>query len=168
MDAEQRARSGHLGRHAGTLEGQGESRAESVAERVQAHIGRAVEQLQAGEPGGHGHRIGGEGAAMGHRRLARPGVEHRHQLALAGHRADRQAAADDLSEHDEVGVEIPERVRAAVGEAEGDHFVDDQHDAEPPRGLAQRLGEGGSRRDHADPRRHRVEQHGGEAVAVGL
>ena len=44
--------------------------------------------------------------------------------------ADRQTAADDLAQRGEVGSNLPERLRAAVGHAKaGHHFVADQQRA---------------------------------------
>ncbi len=168
MDAEQRPHAGHLGRDAGAADGCRHPGPQPVAQAIEAGIGRGVELSQAGEPGRHGHRVGGEGAAMGDGGLARSHVEHVHDRAPAGDRADRQAAADDLAQGDEVGLQPPQRVGAAMGQAEADDLVQDEHDAEPPRRLAQRLHIALAGADHADPRRQRVEQQPGDAVAVGL
>jgi hypothetical protein len=50
---------------------------------------------------------------MRQRRLAGPRIEHRHEFLVAGDGADRKAAADDLSEHGHVGIDIPQPLRAA-------------------------------------------------------
>src|SRR3546814_13808598 len=72
------------------------------------------------------------GSGMVHRRLALARVEDGHDLATPGDRPDRQAAADDLAEGGDVGLEPELGGGAAIAHAKVEDLVCDQHDSVPP------------------------------------
>ena len=99
--------------------------AESCSSRSYGGSSRSI--AQRGDAGGRGQRIAAERAGLKH--LA--GRQHVvHDVGPAAVGADRQAAADDLAQRRQIGLDAEQLLRAAVGDAEaGHHFVADQQRA---------------------------------------
>ena len=95
-------------------------------------------------------------------------VEDRHDVAPAADRADRQAAAYDLSERREVRRHPDHGLRPAIAHPERRDLVEDEHDAVPGRDLAHHLGVLLSHRHAADPGGHRIDDDRGQAIRVPL
>ena len=82
---------------------------------------------EGGEAGGHGQRIAAQRAGLVD---GTEGRELIHEGALAAEDADRQSAADDFAEGDQVGIEAIQLTGAAQSHAEsGHHFVDNEQRA---------------------------------------
>ena len=84
----------------------------------------------------------------------------------AGDGADRKAAANDLSERGQVGIDAPDALRSAIAEAKGDDLVEDQQRADLTSDLAQRLQIGLVRRRKTRAVRHGIDQNAGEFRAM--
>ena len=86
-------------------------------------------------------------------------VERRHYVFAPADRADRESAADDLSEHRQVGLDLENLLPAAFGQSERDHFIDHEHRACATRRFGHALEK--SRRRLDDPRRaeHPLEEY---------
>ena len=98
------------------------------AELLEALVRRVVAQrAERARAGGRGQRIAAERAGLKH--LA--GRQHVvHDLGAAAVGPDGQAAADDLAERRQVGLDAQPLLRPAIGHAEaGHHFVADQQRA---------------------------------------
>ena len=81
----------------------------------------------------NGDRITRQGSGLVHRPEGR---DELHQLLARAVCADGHAAADDLAEGSDVGLDVEDRLRAAVGHAESGHdFVEHEQGA----GLAREL-----------------------------
>ena len=108
--------------------------------------------------------------------LERPGLvdvagrrEALHHLGAAAERGERQAAADDLAEHGQVGQHAEPLLRAAARDAEaGDHLVEDEQRAARVAEQPQRLEEARRRRDAAHVPGDRLDEDRREALAVPL
>ena len=112
---------------------------------------RVAQPPQHREPGGRRERVPGERAGLVDGADRR---EQLHDLGPAAERRERQAAADDLAEHRQVGQDAVPLLRAAAGDAEaGDHLVEDQQRARDVAEPAQRLEVARLRRDDAHVRR---------------
>ena len=130
MNFQQRSEPDGAAGHAVAAEGFVDAAAHRLPDRVEPRECGFIEQLHRRDPGAHRHRIGRKGPAMRQRRLAGGGIEHRHEFPLAADRADRKAAAHDLAERGQIGIDIPKPLRAAIAEAEGDDLVEDQQRAD--------------------------------------
>ena len=127
--------------------------------------------------GGQRQRMAHEGAGEEGRRdlgdgivavAPRAAVERVHEARLAGENADRHAAADDLAVGREVGADAEQRLHAAGMDAEaGDDLVEDEGRAAGLGDRAQLLQEV-LRPQLGVAALHRLDQHGGDVVAVGL
>lgn len=128
------------------------------ARGVVAQLGveaRAADQLEGGQAGGHGQRVTRQCASLVDRAERGDAL---HDRALAAEAADRHAAADDLAEGGQVGVDAVVRLGAAEGDAEaGHHFVEDQHHAVLVALLAQALEEARRRRYAVHVAGHRLD-----------
>ena len=81
------------------------------------------EELDGGCSSGHGYGVAGEGAGLVH---GSEGCDVGHEFSAGAVCSDGEAAADDLAEAGDVGVDAVEGLRAAVGHSEaGDYFVED-------------------------------------------
>ena len=79
------------------------------------------------DAGGHGQRIAAERSGLVDGAERR---KHVHEAELAAEDADGQAAADNLAQRHEVGIERVKLARAAEGDAEAGHdFIDDEQRA---------------------------------------
>ena len=80
-----------------------------------------------------------------------------HHLGAAAERGERQAAADDLPEHRQVGRDAEPLLRAAARDAEaGDHLVEDEQRARRVAEQPQRLEEARARRARSPCSRRRA------------
>jgi hypothetical protein len=102
---------------------------------------------------------------MGHG-IRAPRVEHRHQVRASAEGAEGHAAADILAEGDEVRPQAQLRPQPARCEAAGHHLVEDEQRARLRGQVAQRVQEGGLRRDAAATPQHRFQDDGGEVRGV--
>ncbi len=100
---------------------------ERVAQRLQARVGRVVQQAQRRLTGRHHQRVPREGARLVHGSGRGDQV---HQIAATSVGADRKAATDDLSQHREIGSDAVALLGAARRDPEaGDHLVEDEQRA---------------------------------------
>ena len=93
----------------------------------EGRVGFPLEEVQCGDPGGHGEGVAREGSRLinGSR-----GGEVFHDLPAAAQGADGEAAPDDLPQAGKIGGDAGQVLPAAVADAEsGDHLVEDQEDA---------------------------------------
>ena len=100
--------------------------------------------------------------------LGGAGVEDAHQLWASADGSDRQAAADQLAEDDEVRDDPVGLLHPPAREAKGDHLVEDQRDPAAGGLLAHEPSEAGLDGAQAGAVGHQVEQHAREALAVAL
>ena len=84
----------------------------TIADVVLLHIGESSDAC------GHSQRIAAQRASLIHRAGRR---NHLHDFALAAVGCDRQTAADYLAEAGDVGVDVIERLAAALSAAEAAH-----------------------------------------------
>ena len=105
-------------------------------------------------------RVAAEGAAEPAR------VRRVHQLRLAGHGRERQAAAERLAGDDQVGLDarVLDRPDGAGAPAAGLHLVGDVDDPVPLAELLQRADELGRHRDEPALALHRLEHEAGDRV----
>ena len=80
----------------------------------------------------------------------------------------RQSAADRLAHRGQVGRHAVVGLRAAVGDREGDHLVEDQDDAEARGDVAQPLEVLRRGGDHPGGALHGLDQDGGDALVLAL
>src|SRR6478736_5926207 len=130
MNLEQRTQAYRSAGHAVTTKCAVDAGVNRLTHRIEARKGRVVEQFHRGDACAHRYWIGGERAAMRQRRLARARVEHRHDVLVAADRADRKTAANDFSERGQIGIDIPDALRAAIAEAKRDDLIEDQERAD--------------------------------------
>ena len=95
---------------------------------LRVDLGTMLLQIaEGGEAGGHGQRIAAQRAGLVD---GTEGRELIHQGALAAEDADRQSAADDFAEGEQVGIEAIQLTGAAQSHAEsGHHFIDNEQRA---------------------------------------
>ena len=125
-----------------------------------------AEQVEGGQPCRHGHRVTGQGACLIDR-AQRCQVFHDGFLAAKG--AHRHTATDDLAQGGHVRGHIVERLGAAQCHPEAGHdFVEDQHAAVVITVLAQGLQERLGGRHAVHVAGHRLDDDGGNLVAVFL
>lgn len=166
-DHEAGGKSGDLRRKARTREGRVQPRNQPVIQPVHPVDRRLVQQVQRDLASGHGNGIGGEGPAPGQARLAVAMVIDPHDLAPPGDRADGIAAADDLGQRGQIGLDAQKRLRAADMGAEGDHLVQDQQRADLAGQALDHVDEGARQRDKAQIAGRRIQQHAGNRVGIG-
>ena len=110
----------------------------------------------------HGQRISGQCSGLIHRPARR---HHRHDLPSSAVRADRQSAADDLSERRQIGINAVQFLRAPGREPESGHdFVKDQHDPFVRAELPQPFEESRLRRDASHVPDDRLDDDRGDRV----
>ena len=118
------------------------------------------------EPGRGGERVPRERARLVD---VTRGRNSRHDVRSAAESGQRQAAADDLPQHGEVGQDAEPLLRAAAGDPEaGDHLVEDEERAGVVARRPQRLQEPRLGRNDAHVSRHWLDHDRGEALAVPL
>ncbi len=140
-----------------------EAGGEAVGEGAEALVGGGVEAGQGRQAGRDRQRVARE----------RPGLvdvagrgDSLHRLARAGVGRRRQAAADHLAEHGQVGFDAVQLLGAAAGDAEaGDHLVEDEQGAGLAGGLAEELEEAVGGWDDAHVGGDRLGQEGGDRDA---
>ena len=169
VKAEQRAQPGDASGNTGLLEAVVEARAELGAELGEPAVGVGRQHAHRGQAGGHGHRVGVERPAVRRGRRPTPrGIEYCHDVGASGHRAHREAAADDLAERGHVRRHAERALRTVVSDPERDDLVEDQHDAMRSRHVAEGLQEIGPGGDEADAIGDRIHQHGRQVSGVAL
>jgi len=76
-------------------------------------------------------------AAMRQGRLARTGIEHRHELLGATDRAKPEKPPPIIfCQRRQIGLDIPQPLRAAIADPEGNDFIEDQECADLARDVA--------------------------------
>src|SRR5579884_641661 len=147
--------------------GRGDLAAQPSADPVEVPEGAGPAQhVERRVPGARAHRVTVQRSAGPHevRAVGAAGVEVRHEIAAARDRGHRETAGHRLAVGSEVGDHAVPLLRTAPGDPEsGDDLVEDQHDAVPPRSVAQRLEEPRHRHEHALERLH---EHRGQLVRV--
>ena len=124
------------------------------------------QQIQLGQPRGHGHRVAAEGSGLIH--LAQGG-DHIHHIPAAAVGAHGHTRADDLAEGGEVRADAEEALGAVDAQPEaGDHLVKNQQGAVFVAQLPQPGEKALLRRNHAHIGGHRLHQHRGDLAGVGL
>ncbi len=133
-----------------------EAAGEPVGQLAEPLVGGGVERVERRQPGGDRERVARERPRLVD--VAGRGDPF-HRLARAAERRRRQAAADDLAHHGQVGFDPVELLGAAAGDAEaGDHLVEDQQRPGLAGRLAEELEEALGRRDDAHVGRDRLGQ----------
>ena len=115
----------------------------------------------------HAERIGAECAAVRDGSLAPRVIEHGHVARGPRYRADRHATADDLGERNEIGFVAQRLMGAARSHTVRHDLVENEKIAVLATASCDRLAHHLRHRNHRDPRRHRIEQHGGEPGPLG-
>ena len=144
-------------------------RAEAIDQTLRLR-GESVEKsgrgnlFQGRQTGRHRDRIAGQGAGLIDRAERCQLV---HDLGAAAEGANRQTAADDLAQGDEIGLHAKAAHRALRADAEtGHHLVEDQHGAMLRAVLAQGFEEAGRRRHQIHVARHRLDDDTGDLAAA--
>src|ERR1039458_1314088 len=98
---------------------------------------------------------------MWKRRLAGTRIEHGHIFPAARNGANRKAAANDLSQRRQVGIDAPQSLRSAVAQAKGDDLIEDQQSSDFTSDLAQSFKIGLVRRCKTRAVRHQIARSSG-------
>ena len=120
------------------------------------------EVLEAPESGRHRERISRQRSGL----IDRPRRRHEpHQIFAAAVRADRQPAADDLSQGRQIRDDAAPCLRAARSDAKtGDHFVEHQHDPVSRADVAQALQKARLRQNDAHVAGDRLDDQRGDLI----
>ena len=164
VGAEHGGDGGHLDGHALGAEDGAQFAGKGGHAAFEGIVVHLAQLAQGGQTGGHGQRVAGKGTGLIDG-AARSHVFH--VLALAAEGAHGQAAADDLAEGGQVGIDAEAGLGAAEGGAEaGDDFVEDEQGAVLAGDLAQAFEEAGLGQDEAHVGGHGFDDDGGDAFAM--
>ena len=167
VDGEQRSQAGRLHRHVGPLERLVQRRTQSVTARVQvlAH-GRGEDLLEPGDAGGHGEHVVVERAGV--RASGRRGWGRTGPSGPGARRRRRRTSHRRGTSRTSSGPGVTPRSSWAPPGASRDVMTSSKHEQRPvPRRLLpQHRHEGSRGGEAAAGAHHRLDEHGGDRLAV--
>ncbi|MNI45549.1 hypothetical protein D3C73_999800 [compost metagenome] len=137
---------------------------QACAQRLQPVVHFRCQQLQCAVAGSHRQRIAAERSRL----IDRTGGSNAlHDLPAAPVSADRKPAADDFAEAGQIRFNAEQPLRTAPAHTEtGHHLIKDQQRAVACRYLAQTFKEAGLRQHYAHISGNRLDDYGGNLIAV--